>query len=63
MYRKLGAWQVLVALSTSQMMIMVVRMTVYVLIWCVCDLWILLKDEYLGILDSFKPFNAFEWTK
>jgi translocation protein SEC62 len=66
MYLKIGAWHVLVAFSTSLLALTVVRMIAFVLVWCVgADFWIFpnMNDEYLGLVDSFKPLYSFEWRK
>ena len=66
MYLKIGAWQVLVALSTSLLGITLVWMVLFVLVWCVGGyFWIFpnMNDEYLGLVDSFKPLYSFEWRK
>jgi translocation protein SEC62 len=66
LYLKIGAWHVLVALSSSLLGITIVRMILFVLVWCIgADFWIFpnMNDEYLGLVDSFKPFYSFEWRK
>ena len=63
---KIAAVHVLVALSTSLLALSVVRLILFVIVWCFgADFWLFpnLNDEYLGIIDSFKPVYSFEWRK
>ena len=66
MYLKIAAWHVLVAFSTALIALTIVRLILFVIVWCFgADFWIFpnMNDEYLGIVDSFKPAYSFEWRK
>ena len=62
-WAKIGVWYIVFWLSTSMLLILVVRMILYVCLWTVgIDFWWFpnILDEYAGIVDSFRPFYSIE---
>lgn len=65
-YLKISAVHVLVAFCYLLLAITVVRLILFVIVWCFGgDFWLFpnMNDEYLGLVDSFKPLYSFEWRK
>jgi translocation protein SEC62 len=66
MYLKVAAVHFMVTLSSTLLFITILRLILYVIVWTIgADFWLFpnMNDEYLGIIDSFKPFYSFEWRK
>ena len=64
MYLKVAGVHVVTSLATALIILSVVRLIFFVIVWCFgADFWIFpnMNDEYLGIVDSFKPAYSFEW--
>lgn len=63
MWAKFAGWYVVLCFSGSMTVLLIVRAIAFLALWSLgCDFWIFpnLNDEYLGVIESFKPLYSFQ---